>query len=44
MVIDEAEPAMSFDEWLPLVANDEPVGLGITVAELLGEAREAGER
>ncbi len=41
--IDDEGPTMSFDEWLAVVADDAPVELGITAAELLAEAREAGE-
>lgn len=41
--IEDGPTTMSFDEWLALVAADEPVELGITAAELLAEAREAGE-
>lgn len=41
--IDDEEPKMTFEEWLALIENDEPVDLGISAAELLAEAREAGE-
>ena len=34
---------MTFEEWLELVATDEPVDLGTSAAELLAEARQSGE-
>ncbi len=39
----DEEPTMTFEEWLALIDKDEPVDLGISAAELLAEAREAGE-
>lgn len=41
--IDDAEPTMTLEEWFALVDLDEPVELGVSAAELLAEAREAGE-
>lgn len=43
VLIEDEEPTMTFEEWLDLVATDEPVDLGTSAAELLREAREAGE-
>lgn len=37
------EPTMTLDEWLALVDLGEPVDLGVSAADLLAEAREAGE-
>ena len=34
---------MTFEEWLALLGERERVDLGISAAELLAEAREAGE-
>ena len=34
---------MTFEEWLALIAEDEPVVLGISAADLLAEARAVGE-
>lgn len=44
VVIEEPEPTMTFDEWLALVATDEPVELDIPAADLIRELREHGER
>jgi hypothetical protein len=41
--IDDAAPSLTFEEWLNLVAEDDPVDLGVPAAELLAEAREHGE-
>lgn len=43
VLINDEEPSMTFEEWLALIADDEPVDLGISAAELLAEARAAGE-
>lgn len=43
VLIEDDEPTMTFDEWFDLLATDEPVDLGASAAELLREAREAGE-
>lgn len=43
VLIEDEEPTMTFEEWLDLIATDEPVDLGTSAAELLREAREAGE-
>lgn len=43
VLIEDEEPTMTFEEWLDLVATDEPVDLGTSAAELLHEARQAGE-
>lgn len=43
VLIEDDEPTMTFDEWLDLLATDEPVDLDTSAAELLREAREAGE-
>lgn len=43
VLIDDAEPTMTLAEWFALVDLDEPVELGVTAAQLLAEAREAGE-
>lgn len=43
VLIEDGEPTMTFEEWLDLIATDEPVDLGTSAAELLREAREAGE-
>jgi hypothetical protein len=41
--IDEREPTMSFEEWLALLDTRESVDLGVSAAELIAEARGAGE-
>jgi hypothetical protein len=43
VLIEDEEPTMTFDQWLDLIAADEPVDLGTSAADLLREAREAGE-
>ncbi len=43
VLIEDIEPTMTFDEWRALLRTREPVVLGISAAELLEEAREAGE-
>ena len=43
VLIEDEDPTMTVDEWLALVSTDEPVDLGSSAAELLREAREAGE-
>jgi hypothetical protein len=43
VLIEDDEPTMTFEEWLDLVAADEPVDLGTSAAALLHEARETGE-
>ncbi len=43
VLIDDDEPKMTIAEWLALIDSREPVDLGISAAELLAEAREAGE-
>jgi hypothetical protein len=43
VLIEEEAPTMTFEEWLDLVGQDEPVDLGVSAAELLAEARRAGE-
>ncbi|MGQ0431874.1 MAG: hypothetical protein ACT452_05640 [Microthrixaceae bacterium] len=43
VLIEDDEPTMTFDEWLARLAEREPVDLGTTAAELLAEARAAGE-
>lgn len=42
VLIEDDEPTMTFDG-LDVLATDEPVDLGTSAAELLREAREAGE-
>ena len=42
-LIDDDRPRLSMKEWLALIDSREPVDLGISAAELLAEAREAGE-
>jgi hypothetical protein len=37
------EPTVTLEEWFALVDLDEPVELGVSAAQLLTEAREAGE-
>jgi hypothetical protein len=44
VVIDDAEPLQSFDEWLALLATDEPAAVDADAAEILREIREHGER
>lgn len=39
----EDEPTVTLEEWFALVDLDEPVELGVSAAQLLAEAREAGE-
>lgn len=43
VLIDDVAPSLTFEEWLGIVGNDEPVDLGMSAAELLAEAREHGE-
>ena len=43
VLIEDEEPSMTFEEWLELIAADDPVDLGTSAAELLREARGAGE-
>jgi hypothetical protein len=43
VLIEDDERTMTFEEWLDLVAADEPVDLGTSAAALLNEARETGE-
>jgi hypothetical protein len=42
-LIEDEKQSMTFDEWRALLRTREPVVLGISAAELLEEAREAGE-
>lgn len=44
MLIDESEPAETFDAWLALLDGDEPTDLDANAAEILREIREHGER
>ncbi len=44
VVIDDEEPALTFDDWLALLADDEPTNLDAGAAEILQEIREHGER
>lgn len=41
--IEDDEPTMTFEGWLARLAEREPVDLGVNAAELLAEARAAGE-
>jgi hypothetical protein len=43
VLIEDDAPTMTFEEWLDLVAADEPVDLGASAAALLHDARETGE-
>lgn len=43
VLIDDAEPTMTLEEWFALLDLDEPVELSVSAAQLLAEAREAGE-
>jgi hypothetical protein len=44
VLIEDVEPLQSFDEWLALLATDEPTALDADAAEILREIREHGER
>jgi hypothetical protein len=41
--IEGDEPTMTLHEWFELARADGPVDLGVSAAELLSEARAAGE-
>ncbi len=43
VLIEDEEPTMTFDGWLARLAEREPVDLSTSAAELLAEARAAGE-
>jgi hypothetical protein len=42
--IEDEEPTLSFDEWLALLATDEPTEVDAQAAEILREIRDHGER
>ena len=44
VVVDDEEPTMTFDDWLALLASDEPTEVDANAAETLREIREHGER
>jgi len=44
VVIEDADPLQSFDEWLAVLAADEPTDVDAEAAEILREIREHGER
>jgi hypothetical protein len=44
VVVDDEEPTMTFDDWLALLATDEPTEVDADAAEVLREIREHGER
>lgn len=44
VVIEDEEPTMTFDEWLAIVALDEPTDVDVGAAGILREIREHGER
>lgn len=44
VLIEDEEPTMTFEEWLDLVATDEPVDLDAGAAKIIREIREHGER
>jgi len=44
VVVDDEEPTMTFDDWLALLATDEPTEVDADAAEMLREIREHGER
>lgn len=39
----DSEPTMTLHEWLAALDEREPVELGMSAAQLLAEARDAGE-
>lgn len=41
--VDDRKLTMTFEEWLAVIDEDEPVDLGVSAAELLTDAREVGE-
>lgn len=43
VLVDDGEPAMSFEEWLALVDGDEPSDIDADAAEILRDIREHGE-
>jgi len=44
VVIDEDESAIPADEWLALLASDEPSEVDANAADIIREIREHGER
>lgn len=44
VVIDDDEPTLNFDEWLDLIATDEPTDVDAGAAETLREIRGYDER
>ena len=44
VVIDDEEPTLTFDNWLALLAGDEPTEVDAEAAEIVREIREHGER
>jgi hypothetical protein len=42
--IEDEEPTLSFDEWLALLATDEPTEVDAQAAQILREIRDHGER
>jgi len=44
VVIDDEEPTLTFDDWLALLATDEPTDVDAEAADIIREIREHGER
>lgn len=44
VVIDDGEAPLAFDDWLALLAADEPTNIDAEAAEIVREIREHGER
>ena len=44
ILIEDEEAALTFDEWLALIAKDEPTDVDADAAEIVREIREHGER
>lgn len=43
VLIEDEEPMLSFDEWLALLATDEPTEVDAQAAKILREIRDHGE-
>ena len=43
VLIANDESPLTFGEWVKTIENDEPVDMGVSAAELLADARAAGE-
>ena len=44
VVIDDDEPSLTFDDWLALLAADEPTNVDAGAAEIVREIRQRSER